>query len=100
MNVRSPRSFIPALALAGFILAAPAVVAGQDRDATKTRAQRALADIGPKIGVNFRVSQNNPYIFVGSLTQGLTNAESFEILVIITPKETMEIGRASCRERV
>ena len=50
MNVRSPRSFIPALALAGFILAAPAVVAGQDRDATKTRAQRALADIGPRSG--------------------------------------------------
>jgi hypothetical protein len=63
----------------------------EDAARVKTREQlKALLDkIGPTIKVAFRQSEKQPFNFVGSLSEGLTNTESFEIVISITPKETI-----------
>jgi len=51
---------------------------------------RALLAIeGPKIGVAFHPPSKNPYNFAGTLTQGLRNSESIEIIISVTKANTV-----------
>lgn len=59
------------------------------RDATRERLAELLEKEGRDIKVSFSRSQKQPYNYVGSLRTGLVNAESFEIVISVTPKDTI-----------
>ncbi|HKR60002.1 MAG TPA: hypothetical protein VJS64_09705 [Pyrinomonadaceae bacterium] len=59
------------------------------RAATKQQLAQLLEKAGPGVNIAFRVSQQQPYNFVGTLTQGLANAQSFEIVISVTSKDTI-----------
>src|SRR5712692_5128677 len=59
------------------------------RDATREKLRTLLDTTGPKINVAFKQSDKNPYNFVGVLKTGLTNADSFEIVILIGDQETI-----------
>jgi hypothetical protein len=84
--------FFAALFVA-FVAATSAASAQQDaaRDATRERLRQVLAQAGPRSDVNvaFRQSTKNPYNFVGSMTTGLSNCESLEVVVSVTKKDTV-----------
>ena len=65
----------------------------QDDEAVRNRTREQLAKLldktGPDIKVAFSQSQKQPYNYVGTLRSGLVNAESFEIVISVTPKETI-----------
>lgn len=63
----------------------------EDTARVKTREQlRALlARVGPVVKVSFRQSEKQPFNFSGSLRDGLTNAESFEIVTSVTNNQTI-----------
>lgn len=67
--------------------------AQQDDAAARIRTRDKLAQLlekaGPTINVAFRQSQKQPFNYVGSLTTGLVHAESFEIVVGVTAKDTI-----------
>ncbi len=69
------------------------VSAQQDNEAVRIRTRTQLAALlekaGPGINVTFRQSQKQPFNYVGTMTTGLANAQSFEIVVSVTPKETI-----------
>jgi hypothetical protein len=69
-------------------------VYGQDDDAaarlrTRQRLAELLDKVGPDINVSFTQSQKQAFNYVGSLRTGLVNAESFEIVISVTPKDTI-----------
>ena len=66
---------------------------GEDatRNANRERMRSALQVVGPKIGVQFRQSERQPYNFIGSLDDGLKNAESMEILVMIGTRDVITV---------
>src|ERR1700730_6805171 len=76
------------------MIAGVPVVYGQqtsdDAIRTRTREQlRQLLDrVGPAIDVSFRQSEKQPFNFVGTM-RGLTNADSLEIVVGVTAKQTI-----------
>jgi hypothetical protein len=79
-----------------FVLATVSVstVYGQQDDAavrnrTRERLAQLLEKSGPGINVTFSQSQKQPYNYVGMLRTGLVNADSFEIVVSVTSKETI-----------
>ena len=79
-----------------FVLATVSVspVYGQQDDvAVRNRTRERLAQLleksGPGINVTFSQSQKQPYNYVGILRTGLVNADSFEIVVSVTSKETI-----------
>jgi hypothetical protein len=83
-------------ALTAFLLAGVATVGwtqtdDSDREATRERVRSALRNIGPRMEVNFRQSERQPFNFVGSLTDGLTNSESMEILVMIGHQDVLTV---------
>jgi hypothetical protein len=59
------------------------------RDQTREQLRAVLQTEGPKINVAFRQSESNPYNFVGSMTDGLKNAQSLEIVVSVSKRETI-----------
>ena len=61
----------------------------QQRDATRERLRSTLGVSGPKIGVNFRQSTQNPYNFIGNKTTNLKNDESLEIVVLVSDSNTI-----------
>lgn len=65
----------------------------QDDEAARNRTREKLAQLleksGPGINVAFSQSQKQPYNYVGTLRTGAVNAESFEIVISVTPKETI-----------
>jgi len=71
----------------------PATYGQQDDAAVRNRTRERLAQLlekaGPAIKVDFRQSEKQPYNYVGSLRIGLVNAESFEIIISVTPKDTI-----------
>jgi hypothetical protein len=71
--------------------AAPAFAQAPDRDATreKVRALLAAEQGRSDISVNFRQSTVNEYNFIGSMTTGLTNSESLEIVISVTKNSTI-----------
>ncbi len=65
----------------------------QDDEAVRSRTRESLAalldKVGPDIKVAFKQSEKQPFNYVGSLRTGLVNTDSFEIVVSVTPKETI-----------
>ena len=65
----------------------------QDDEAARLRTREHLAQLldkaGPEINVSFSQSQKQPFNYVGMLRTGLVNAESFEIVISVTPKDTI-----------
>lgn len=59
------------------------------RDNTREKLRAVLNDVGPKINVAFRQSDKQPYNFVGILSTGLTNADSFEIVISVGDQDTI-----------
>jgi hypothetical protein len=68
-------------------------VYGQDKEASRLRIRDQLAQLlnraGPEIKVSFSQSQKQPFNYVGSLKTGLVNADSFEIVISVTPNDTI-----------
>ena len=74
-------------------LSVSAVYGQKDDEAAariRTREQLAalLEKTGAEINVDFKQSQKQPFNYVGSL-KGLVNTESFEIVISVTPKDTI-----------
>ena len=65
----------------------------QDDPAARVRTRERLAALldksGPDLHVTFTQSQKQPFNYVGSLRTGLVNADSFEIVISVTPKDTI-----------
>jgi len=75
-------------------LSVSAVYGQQDDEAAdriRTREQLAalLEKTGAEINVDFKQSQKQPFNYTGSLKVGLVNTESFEIVISVTPKDTI-----------
>ena len=75
-------------------LSVSAVYGQQDDEAAariRTREQLAalLEKTAAEINVDFKQSQKQPFNYTGSLRAGLVNAESFEIVISVTPKDTI-----------
>jgi hypothetical protein len=70
-----------------------AIYGQQDDEAVRVRTRERLAalldKVGPDLKVTFSQSSKQPFNYVGSLRTGLVNTESFEIVVSVTPKETI-----------
>ena len=79
-----------ALIAAVFSGATPAG-AQSERDATREKVRQVLEMAGPRTDVNvaFRQSTKNPYNFVGTMTAGMKNVESLEIVVSVTKSDTV-----------
>ena len=64
-----------------------------DDEAARIRTREKLAQllekVGPTINVAFSQSKKQPFNYIGSLSTGLVNAESFEIVISVTPKDTI-----------
>jgi hypothetical protein len=77
------------------MLAASPAVAQQDAAAAaariRTRDQLAqlLEKVGPSLHIAFRKNDKQPYNFVGLLREGVTHAESFEVVVGVTQNQTI-----------
>lgn len=56
---------------------------------TKEQLGQLLDKVGPMVNVSFRQSQKQPFNFVGILNTGLANADSLEIVIAVTPKQTI-----------
>jgi hypothetical protein len=65
----------------------------QEKEANRIRTRQMLAQLlekaGPDLKVSFTQSQKQPFNYLGSLKSGLVNAESFEIVISVTPNETI-----------
>jgi opacity protein-like surface antigen len=59
------------------------------RVATREKMRKHLDTAGPLIGVSFRQSTKQPFNFIGVMTQGLTHAESLEIVIGVTAQDTI-----------
>lgn len=59
------------------------------REKTRARLSALLQRVGPEIKVNFQPSSKSQYVFTGMMKEGLTNAESMEIVISVTSKDTI-----------
>jgi len=59
------------------------------RDATREKLRTLLNTMGPKVNIDFRQSDKQPYNFLGVLRTGLTNTELFETVISVSDKETI-----------
>jgi hypothetical protein len=61
------------------------------RIATREKLRTLLQNSGAKkgIGINFRQSERQPFNFVGLLKEGLTYADSYEVVVGVSTDETI-----------
>ena len=75
------------------ILASASTAFAQDadaaRDKTRERLNALLTRVGPDMGVAFKASSKSQFVFTGVLRDGLKNADSFEIVISVTTKETI-----------
>ena len=75
------------------ILASASPAFSQDpdpaREKTRERLSALLTRVGPEIGISFKPSSKSPYVFTGVLRDGLKNADSLEIVISVTTKETI-----------
>lgn len=85
--------FLPLFAI---LVTAQAVIAqettndaNETREKTRTRLSALLQRVGPEIKVNFQPSSKSQYVFTGVMKEGLTNAESMEIVITVTSKDTI-----------
>jgi hypothetical protein len=59
------------------------------RDATREKMRALLEAAAPKININFRLSDKQPYNFVGVLKTGLKNADALEIVISVSAQDTI-----------
>jgi hypothetical protein len=59
------------------------------RNRTRERLATLLEKTGSDLNAEFKQSQKQPYNYVASLTSGMVNAESFEIVISVTAKDTL-----------
>jgi len=85
MKLRYPLSLLLGL----LILATTAVAQTDSRDATREKLRAVLTATGPKFNIEVRQSDKTRYNFVGVLNTGLTNADSFEVVVGVTNDATI-----------
>ena len=87
-----------ALALAASLNAAAAPQTAQDKDAarvaTRERLRKLLEVAGQEKGINipFRQSDKQPFNFIGVKRDGLTNADFFEIVIVVSKDETISFA--------
>jgi hypothetical protein len=76
--------------LFGMLIFSGAAVAQTDsRDVTREKLRTVLTANGPKVNIDFHQSDKNPYNFIGVLNTGLTNADSFEVVIGVTTDATI-----------
>ncbi|MBA2528192.1 MAG: hypothetical protein H0V18_20770 [Pyrinomonadaceae bacterium] len=56
---------------------------------TREQVGQLLDKVGPSLHLTFRQSEKQPFNFVGLLKEGLTQAESFEVVVGVTQNQTI-----------
>jgi len=59
------------------------------RDGTREKLRNVLNTTGPKVNIDFRQSDKNPYNFTGALRTGLNNADFMEVVVSVSNQETI-----------
>jgi len=81
------------LAVMFLLSAISSLHAQQNNEAVRIQTRDHLAllleKVGPAVNVVFTRSQKQPFNYVGSLRTGLANAESMEIVISVTPKDTI-----------
>jgi hypothetical protein len=74
-------------------ISCPAVHGQQDKEASRVKTREMLAQLldkaGPALKTSFSQSQKQPFNYLGSLKAGLANADSFEIVISVTPNDTI-----------
>lgn len=83
---------IRVLICAVILAAAPAVFAQEEnaaRDKTRERLNALLQRVGPDMNVTFKPSTKSNFVFTAVMRDGLKNAESFEIVISVTTKDTI-----------
>lgn len=71
------------------VFAQESTEANEAREKTRTRLSTLLQRVGPEIKVNFQPSTKSQYVFTGMMKDGLTNADSMEIVISVTSKDTI-----------
>ena len=84
------------LGLIILVTSMPAVY-GQNDESSRNRTREQLGNLlekaGGDINIAFRQSTKQPFNYVGMLTQGLINADRFEIVISVTlQKRLRECG--------
>src|SRR6185503_14991630 len=71
-----------------------AAAAGDDADrvAMREKLRSLLAERGPDSGISFTQNQKQPFNFSGSLRKGLSNADSFEVVLGVTVNDTITLS--------
>lgn len=59
------------------------------RDATREKVRAVLTAMGPKLNIDFRQSDKQPYNFVGVLKSDLKNADAFEVVISVGAQDTI-----------
>ena len=85
------RSTVKFLLFVLILISVPAVYGQAEvtREKTRERLNTLLQREGPGMNVSFRQSEKNPFSFSGTLKDGLKNAESMEIVVAVSQKDTI-----------
>ena len=85
-----PMALFFALAI---LIATPPAQAQQTESAARIRTREQLGQlldkVGPSIRIAFRPNEKQPFSFVGLLKEGLTQADSFEVVIGVTPNDTI-----------
>lgn len=59
------------------------------REKTRERLNALLQRLGPDMNVSFKPSSKSQFVFTGVLRDGLKNAEQFEIVISVSPSDTI-----------
>jgi hypothetical protein len=62
------------------------------RDATREKLRTLLATTGPKVNIDFKQSEKQPYNFAGVMRTGLKNADFIEVVVTVSRDETVNFS--------
>lgn len=80
------------LVCAAILITAPAIYsqeANATREKTRERLNALLQRLGPDMGVTFKPSSKSQFVFTGVLRDGLKNADQFEIVISVSPSDTI-----------
>jgi hypothetical protein len=61
------------------------------RDRTREMLRNTLDLTGPAVNMTFHQSEREPYNFAGLLSTGLNNADSFEVVISVSAKDTIHV---------
>jgi len=56
---------------------------------TREQLNQLLKQVGPSLNITFRQSEKQPFNLMGLLKEGLTHAESFEVVIGVTQNQTI-----------